>query len=302
MVAALTTAKLNLPESAKMFLDQVDSVSLSPYRLIFFNNCCAELARNRGNIRQFQHYYDASHHLSDSLATDGLQQQLREVEAKYDNETLKYEALKYKHFWQISSLFAGLIVSVLAILLIVVRKKGAERKRQLQENKDTIECMANDTARLKSQLEENQVMSEDLKEVIRNQINVFTELIEKHSTTFDHSPMKFGRLFQKTYDINQPDSTFWTGLRAYADSTCGGIITHTLKDCPGLSKTDVDFLSLYCCDLPTTAIMVCMGYNDVHSVYTKKRRVAEALQLDGRLDDYILMFKTSLPANNEERQ
>ena len=75
-----------------------------------------------------------------------------------------------------------------------------------------------------------------------------------------------------------------------------------MKDCPELSKTDVDFLSLYCCDLPTTVIMVSMGYNDVHSVYNKKRRVAEALQLDGSLDDYILMVKTSHPNIIEEQQ
>ena len=43
--------------------------------------------------------------------------------------------------------------------------------------------------------------------------------------------------------------------------------------------------------MPTTVIMVCMGYNDVHSVYNKKRRVANALQLNGSLDDYVQRFK-----------
>lgn len=299
MVAALTTAKLNLSESAKHFLDQVDSASLSPYRLIFFNNCCAELARNRGDIRQFQHYYDASHNLSDSLATNSLQQQLREVEAKYDNEALKYEKLRYKIFWVISLLVTGLIVSVLAILLIVARKKSAQRKRQLQESNDTIERMAGDSARLATLLQDNRAMSEELKQVIRHQIDVFTLLVEQHHTKFTRAPKKFSELFQKSYDVNQPDKSFWTGLHAYADSVCGGIITHTLTDCPELSKTDVNFLSLYCCDLPSTVIMVCMGYNDVHSVYNKKRRVAEALQLDGSLDDYVQLFKPGDVAEQE---
>ena len=292
MVAALTTAKLNLSESAKHFLDQVDSASLSPYRLIFFNNCCAELARNRGDIRQFQHYYDASHNLSDSLATNSLQQRLRDVETKYDNETLKYEALRYKTFWIISSLVAGLIVSMLAIFLIVIRKKSAQRKLQLEESQDAIERMANDKARLASQLKENQAMSEDLKLVISHQIEVFTHLVEEHYTKFTHAPKKFSELFKKSYDINQPDSSFWSGLRAYADSTCGGIITQTMASCPDLVESDAKFLSLYCCDLPTTVIMVCMGYNEAHSVYNKKRRITELLSLDGNLDEYILHFKS----------
>jgi hypothetical protein len=37
--------------------------------------------------------------------------------------------------------------------------------------------------------------------------------------------------------------------------------------------------------------MVCMGYNESHSVYNKKRRIAEALQLDCSLDEYIQHFK-----------
>ena len=54
-----------------------------------------------------------------------------------------------------------------------------------------------------------------------------------------------------------------------------------------LSETDIRFLSLYCCDLPTTVIMVCMGYNEVHSVYNKKRRVTDTMGLEVTLDEYI---------------
>ena len=303
MVAAYTLARQNKSDSAMLYLRDVqDDSLLSPGQRVFYDRCLAQLALSKGDIGQYQRYFERADHLSDSLSTSEVQQQLREVEAKYDNEALKYEKLRYKTFWIISSLLAGLIVSVLAIFLILARKKSAQRKSQLEESNHIIERMADDTARLTSQLEKNQMMSDDLKQVIRNQIDVFTQLVEKHSTLFAHSPKKFGGLFQKSYDINRPDSSFWAGLRAYADSTCGGIITHTMKDCPELSKTDVDFLSLYCCDLPTTVIMVCMGYNDVHSVYNKKRRVAEALQLDGSLDDYILMVKTSHPNIIEEQQ
>ena len=121
--------------------------------------------------------------------------------------------------------------------------------------------------------------------------NSFKSDMEQHYLKFAHAPKKFSELFHQSYSINGPESTFWTGLRAYADSTCGGIITHMVTECPELSESDVNFLSLYCCDLPTTIIMACMGYNEVHSVYNKKRRIAEALQLDGSLDDYIREWK-----------
>ena len=291
MVAAYTLARQHKTDSATLFLRQVSNEGLSsPGQQVFYNRCLAQLALNREDIAQYQHYFERADYLSDSLATNEVQQQLREVETKYDNEALKYQALKYKNFWLTSLLLAALIVSVLTILLMIIRRKLATRKRQLQESNDAMERMMGDTARLTIQLKENQMMSEELKQVIRNQIDVFTRLVEQHYLKFAHAPKKFGELFQRSYSINQPDSSFWTGLRAYVDSTCGGIVTHTMNDCPELSESDINFLSLYCCDLPTTIIMVCMGYNEVHSVYNKKRRVAEALQLDGTLDEYIQMF------------
>ena len=293
MVAAYTLARQNKSDSAMQYLRAVqDDSLLSPGQRVFYDRCLAQLALSRGDIGQYQQYFERADHLSDSLSTSEVQQQLREVEAKFDNEALKYEKWRYKTFWIISSLLAGLIVSVLAILLIVSRKKSAQRKRQLEESNHIIERMADDTARLTSQLEKNQMMSDDLKQVIRNQIDVFTHLVEEHYTKFTHAPKKFSELFKKSYDINQPDSSFWSGLRAYADSSCGGIITQTMASCPDLVESDAKFLSLYCCDLPTTVIMVCMGYNEAHSVYNKKRRITELLSLDGNLDEYILHFKS----------
>ena len=64
-----------------------------------------------------------------------------------------------------------------------------------------------------------------------------------------------------------------------------------------MSVRDLHFLSLCCLDLPTTVIMACMGYNDVHALYNKKRRLAQSLKLKDRLDDYIK--EQSTPAPNQ---
>lgn len=230
--------------------------------------------------------------MADSIVVNDMQRQLRELELKYDNEALKFKALKYRTNWQISLLGALLLLSVLAIALMMVSRKSAQRKRLLQESQDTIERLHGDTARLAAQLAKNEEMSEDLKQTIRHQIDTFTQLVEMHYQRVGQNPRKFVEHFKKSYSVSQPDLSFWTGIRAYADSTCGGIITHTLAACPSLNETDVRFLSLCCCDLPTTVIMACMGYNDSHSFYNKKRRIAEAIGLKGKLDSYIQAFKS----------
>ena len=291
MIASYALAKQEKPDSASFYLSQVARGKLNEGLQVFYDKCLAEIARCHGDIKGYQYYFERAHNLADSLVNNKMQRQLREVEAKYDNEALKFEALRYKTNWQLSVMGGLLAISALAIALLWLSRKAAQRKRQIATREDTIEQLQSDAARLSLQLAENQTMNEGLKTAIRHQIDTFTQLVEMHYTQFTYSPKKFGELFRKTYSVKQPDVSFWSGIRAYADSTCSGIITHTLESNPPLTDADVNFLGLCCCDLPTSVIMACMGYNDLHSVYNKKRRVAEALGLDGTLDDYILQFK-----------
>lgn len=291
LTAAFTLAQLNKVDSAKLFLKQVDKSHLNDGLRVFYHRCHAELARCSGDFDQFKYHFKQADEIADSLVTNDMQRQLRDVEAKYDNETLRYEALKYKTNWQLLLLGSLLALSLLAIALLAIARKAAQRKRQISDNQDMIERLRNDAARLSSQLAANREMSDSLKTTIRHQIDTFTHLVEIHYTQFTSHPEKFSTLFQKTYNANQPDTSFWSNIRTYADSTCNGIITRTLENHPSLNESDVRFLSLCCCDLPTMVVMVCMGYNDVHSVYNKKRRITAKLGPGVKLDDYILQFK-----------
>lgn len=294
LIASYTLARLNKTDSAAYYLKQVDYHQISDGLKILYDQCRAEMAKNHGDFDQFRFYYDRANNQADSMANNNMQLQLREVETKYDNEALKYKALKYKASWQISLLSGLLLLSLLSMILLVILRKAAQRKRLLREQEDSIEQLHSDTLRLTSQLAANKEMNEDLKQIISHQIGTFTQLVEMHQKMSDKNPYKFDELFKKTYSIKQPDVSFWSGLRAYADSACGGIITRTLMNYPSLSESDIRFLSLCCCDLPTTVIMACMGYNDAHSFYNKKRRLAQAIGLTDKLDGYIQSFKGSI--------
>ena len=290
LIAAYTLAKLNKADSANHYLSLADKANLTEGSKVLYYSCLAEVARCHGDINQYQYHYKLADNLTDSLITNEQQRQLRDVEAKYDNEALRYKALQYKTKWQLLLMGSLLAVSLLTIALLVISRKSVLRKRQIAANEDTIERLQNDASQLKSQLAENHAMSEGLKATIRNQIDTFTQLVELHYTQFTHRPKKFDELFQRVYDANQPDLSFWAGIRNYADSTCNGIITRTLEKFPTVTENDARFMSLCCCGLPTTVIMVCMGYKDVHSVYNKKRRIEVKLGDGQRFDEYIQQF------------
>ena len=291
LIAAFTLGKLNKPDSARLLLSQVDQAVLNDGLRVLYYNCMAEVARCHHDLDQYQYHYQQADNLADSLLLNGQQLLLRDVEAKYDNEVLRYERLKYKTKWQLLLTLSLLATSLLGIVLLLISRKSSQRKRQITANENTIERLQNDTTQLALQLANNQAMNEGLKTTIRHQIETFTQLVESHYTQFTKHPKKFSALFQRAYDVNQPDQSFWIGIRSYADSAYNGIITCTLEKHPLVNENDARFMSLCCCHLPTTVIMVCMGYNDVHSVYNKKHRIEVKLGDNQRFDDYILSFE-----------
>lgn len=291
MTAAFSWAKLNHPDSAQKYLALAQDLMEMPEDTILNERCLAEIARSRGDIDGYKRHYELSEDIAHDVAFNAMQRQLRDVETKYDNEALKNQALEYRTHWVMSLLGVALLASVLAITVLLFKRILARRKRQLQESEDTIERLRNESARLSSLLNANEAMSNDLKDTIRNQINVFSRLVEEHITNFAHSPRKFADFFEKTYRVTKPEGSFWDGLRSYANSQYNDIIDRTVEEHPLLIDTDINFLSLYCCDLPTTVIMACLGYKEAHSVYNKKRRVAEIMGLSNGLDAYIWEYK-----------
>ena len=294
MVAALTLAKQGQPDSASYYLNQVSRNSLSSGLSVLYEKCLAEISISRGDIRQYQQHYEKSEAIADSIASNSRQQMLRDVSEKYDNEALKYENLRFKSILAVSILGGLFLISALTIALMVASRRSSRRKRQLQDNEETIMQLNHDKMLLTTQLNSNQAMSDALKHTIKEQVETFLQLVESHVSEFADNPKKFGLLFKQSYNANQPESSFWKGIRSYADDQFNSIITITSKNCPSLREKDLNFLSLYTIGMPTTVIMACMGYTEPHSVYNKKRRLSASLGLDVSLDDYVRSFKPSL--------
>ena len=291
LIAAFTFAKLNKADSARYYLAQVEKDKLSDGLRVLYYDCYAEIARNHGDFEQFEHYFKCADDIADSLQTDNLQLKLRDVEAKYDNAVLKNKSIRYKYNWIISLIGAALFAGLMLAVIVVMRRKLTRRQQLLLQSEDAVERLREDTARLNDQLAAHQAMSAELKQTIWSQVELYSQLIEKHITTLAGSPKRFSEAFERSYKKNRPDNSFWKAFRSYANVKYNDIITRSLEDYPSLSDTDLNFLSLYCCGFPTSVIMACMGYNDAHSVYNKKRRLAQVLGNSENIDAYIRKFR-----------
>lgn len=300
MIAALSLAKQNKPDSANYFLNQVASHQNLIESQVFYNVCRAEVAKCQGNLDEFMHFFKQGDELSDSVIRNETQQQLRNIEAKYDNEALKYKNLRYKMLLTAAILGGLLLLSCLALVLLVIKHRSSRNRQNIKESEETIERLRNDAQRLSEQLDANRAMSDNLKDTIRHQIEIFTQLVAMHNKQYLSNPKSFSALFKQSYMINQPDTSFWNGIRAYVNSTHNGIIDRLEEMHPSdLKDSDIHYLCLYCSGLPSSVVMLCMGYNDLHSVYNKKRRIINKLGLsfdDSMRIDVLNDYLTSLGA------
>ena len=298
MIAAYTLARHHKTDSALMYLGQVKPATLSPNNTVFYYKCLAEVAAGKGDIIGYKRYYEKADDIGDSLTTQKMQWMLRDVENSYDNKRLQYENRQYRTR---QTLLVLLVLCALAIASLLMAWRNRQHRRRMMDNKETIMLLNDETSRLNALLDEHQEMNDRLKDTIRDQIEAFARLVDEHRKEFKDGSTKFDRLLKENYSVKQPDSGFWSGLRSYADYTSGGMISDMTRSCPELIESDVQFLTLYCCNLPTTVIMVCMGYNDRHSVYNKRSRVESLLGLNGDLDQYIMQWKQSHGPGDEPR-
>ena len=292
MISALTLAKQNKADSANLYLNRAESLLKSAADTVFYYCCQAEVARSRGDAMRYQYFTQKERHINDSLTTNAMQRSLRDVEEKYDNEILKSEKQRYRSMLAITLVGGLLAITLLTLALMAFRRKARERQRRLQEIQDRIDQLHAEADELTTRLKANAKMSNGLKEAIRHQLDIYTQLVELHTTKHAQNPAKFTAVFEESYKGKKPDMPFWKSIEAYADSTHGGLISHLSETNTELIESDLRVLSLCCCHLPTSTIMACMGYNDAHSVYNKKHRIAEILGLDGRLEAYVLEHET----------
>lgn len=287
MIAALTLAKQNKADSASHYMNQAKSVLMSVQETLFYYCCQAEVARSQGDVMRYQYFVEKEQHINDSLTTNAMQVTLRDVEKKYDNEVLKNEKQRYRSMLAIAIVGGLLALSLLVLTWVVFRNRMQEHQRRLKERDDQIDRMHEEAIELSARLKNDVEMSDKLKNALKHQLQVFIQLMEVYNSRHANNQSRLKKVLETTFKSKKPDENFWEDIQAYADSTHGNLIDRLRETNKNLIESDLRVLSLCCCHLPTSVIMACMGYNESHSVYNKKRRIAELLGLEGRLEPFI---------------
>ncbi|MBO6250160.1 MAG: hypothetical protein J6N71_02295 [Muribaculaceae bacterium] len=273
-------ALLGKPDSARLFLARMP-VQNSPADSISYFDALTEIARAENNFPAFAQAIQKSADIGGNSLINSLQIKLSEAEKRYDFQLLENRSIRNQRTLSVVVLLVVLLT--MAVMLLFYANKRKERK--LLSREMTIAQLKNDVETMSRVKTDNQ----KLRDVIQAQVKAVSGIVELAQAVNRGSMDKefFYRRVKEAVSVDKSDIEFWTEIQSFADLTHNNLITKAKEDCPTLKESDLRLLSLMCCDLPATSIMFCMGYNDIHSLYNKKRRVTQKLGIRHNLDEFV---------------
>ena len=145
-----------------------------------------------------------------------------------------------------------------------------------------------------NQLQQNigklKIVDEPIKEFISTQLSLLRDI----TVACYHEPQnKLSNQLKDILQFNESNRQNWVGLYDYIDVEYSNIMTITRENYPHLNDKDMLLLALSCLGFSYVQIAIMMGYSNHTSIGTLKHRLAEKMNLEGSLSDYINGFALS---------
>lgn len=285
--AALAYIKLGNMDSARIMLKMTPPArNIADSVLIY--SAKAKYYMNVGQFDKSYAAYERGDELNDSILTHSLRSEIAEMEKKVEVANLRAENKKINDKYYIMCIVAFMVILLLLISVIIFQRLRNRYILALQEMDSINEDLTDTVGKLsdmKEILARAEEKDDELERILDNQVSSIKELIEL-SNEYECLPEIFMKKFRKAMKISD-NNTYWCSL---IKTKYGDVLSKIQQDNPNLTKLEMNFMSLMCCELSYTIIMVCMGYESIKSVYNKKALITKKIGVND-LETYLNELK-----------
>ncbi|MEG0517723.1 MAG: tetratricopeptide repeat protein [Bacteroidales bacterium] len=245
--------------------------------------------------------------------TEDKEQLIQEIKEKYNKEKLEasYLLLQQK---QIS----GTIIFILIITLLIgagafglwlqiIRHKALQAKfnRELSESRSYIESVMENLSSLEYKYkilqkegQENEQSARFLK-MFEQRLVLMKDVMETAYIS-ESNPAHFYHKFKEYINANSKTEDAFGDLQYLVNEKYFGIIDYLKINYPTLTKSDLDFFSMFCFGFSSNAIRLIYGHTNIDSVFTKRKKLREKLLLPPgiQMETFIKNLKKELQKNS----
>lgn len=174
------------------------------------------------------------------------------------------------------------------LLLISVWRISYKRKRQVKSGLSQIARLQEEVRSFRQDLLRRTASDRHSRKALEDHIIDIRELIEL-SYRYECKPELFIKEFRQKVKTGKTDSAplMTNGLRLFVDENYDDLISRISEKYPMLKDDDLLIICLLRCGFSYVEISVCMGYENVGYVNTKKQRIAKKMGLSVSLENFI---------------
>ena len=307
-------------DSAHYYLQHAPAMTSIADSIMYYQ-LLADLARREGKVDDAINYLNLTHNLADSVAMSSKNDQLLEVEKKYDTQQAALEnALLSSRLKGTLLGLALLALTALALAFLLWRYRNRLKIQQteyelqkadldqsiasLQHMQETINDYERSlkTAQAEYQgnearmtdaiatLEAKKQQSDELRAIVDNQMQVVHQLLQ---WSYECNETTFAKRFNKLMTMRGPDevgASYWDNLQSLANDLYDNVLVKAQEAAGGSLRDDeINLIALTCHGFSRTVIMICMRYRNLRTVSNKKIQIAHKLGVN-TLDEFLQPF------------
>ncbi len=297
--AANAFAMLNKPDSARFFLNKVDTTINNDYDRMMYAFALSRIYRAEGNEILFLKQSKIGNEISNRIERESSSNQIFETEGNVDF------SLKNKNKSSLSALRKTvLIVSTVAFLLLLIllgqflfmRYRHKSIIEEMKRNKElTLELINEYEVRLSANKEqENNNNERNLNNVSDYEKDVIVSYLKEHflsisrliESSYTLSHKDFFKEFEHASRHVAQDKYYWKTIRLLADEKSNMLITELENNYPTLTDSEKNVICLVCLGYNNRSIAACTGTSN-DSVKSKKTKIKNKIHSSSQLDAFI---------------
>ena len=293
--AASAFLHLGRADSARYYLEQSPTMTTTADSIMHYQ-LLADMARHDHNLEKAISYLTTTHNLADSVTMSSMNDRLMEVEKQYDTQKAKLENA------MLSSRLKGtlLAVTLLALAALGLAFMVWRYRNRMKIQQAEYELMKSDLDQsisslhlmqeTLSQRETPSQQSDELKNIVDNQIQVVHQLLQ---WSYECNETTFAKRFNKLMTMRGPNevgASYWDNLQALANELYGNVLVKAQEAAGGTLRDDeINMIALHCHGFSRTVIMMCMHYTNLRTVSNKRTQIAHKLHVT-TLDEFLQPF------------
>ena len=289
--AADVFSALGMPDSALLYLRQAEELGISnDEEKMYYLKSLSLIALAQNDTLNYMRYQAQKNQISDTLLANSDKLKISATENEYniqDGNNKLRDSRQLKHLILLIVVVTILMIAVIAFLHVRRLRTYRLLISELKKESDTQLITLN---QLQQNLDTLKIVDQPIMEFINTQLALLRDI----TVACYHEPQnKLSKQLKDILQFNDSNRQNWVGLYHYIDAEYNNIMASTQEKYPDLNDKDMLLLALSCLGFSYVQIAIIMGYANHTSIGTLKHRLAEKMNLDGSLNDYINSFALS---------